>query len=58
MEWDHFNQFVDPDSLQGDPTVPPPDLAWYAQPSGLGGQGDLPVVNPPIRHKPSRAYRR
>ena len=45
MEWDHFNQFVDPNDLQNGATVPPQDLDWDLQPGVPGEQDDFSAVN-------------
>ena len=39
MEWDDFNQFVDPNDLQNNATVPPQDLPWDPQ-LGVPGEED------------------
>ena len=39
MEWDDFNQFVDPNDLQNNATLPPQDLAWDPQ-LGVPGEED------------------
>ena len=45
MEWDHFNQFVDPNDLQNSATVPPQDLAWDHQLGVPGEQDDFSANN-------------
>ena len=45
MEWDDFNQFVDPNDLQNGATVPAQDLAWDLQPGVPGDQDDFSANN-------------
>ena len=45
MEWDDFNQFVDPNNLQNGATVPPQDLDWNLQPGVPGEQDNFSANN-------------
>ena len=45
MEWDDFNQFVDPNDLQNSTVAPPQDLAWDLQSGVPGGQDDYSANN-------------
>ena len=45
MEWDDFNQFVDPNDLHNGATVPPQDLDWDPQLGVPGEQDDFSAVN-------------
>ena len=45
MEWDDFNQFVDPNDLQNSTIIPPQDLAWDLQSGVPGGQDDYSANN-------------